>query len=46
LPIDYSMEIEADFPTDLVVVMQESAAKKARRTVIGRMLVTRSQVTG
>jgi hypothetical protein len=30
------MEIKADFPTDLVIVMQESAAKKARRTIIGR----------
>ncbi len=37
-PIDYSMEIEAEFPTDLVVEMQESATKKARRTVIGRTL--------
>ncbi|CAK9266648.1 unnamed protein product [Sphagnum jensenii] len=37
-PIDYSMEIKADFPTDLVIVMQESVTKKARRTVIGRML--------
>jgi hypothetical protein len=36
-PIDYSMEIKADFPTNLVIVMQESAAKKARRTVIDRM---------
>jgi len=32
------MEIKADFPTDLVIVMQESVTKKARRTVIGRML--------
>jgi hypothetical protein len=32
------MEIVADFPTDLVVVMQESAAKKARRIVIHRTL--------
>ncbi len=37
-PIDYSMEIEAEFPTYLVVEMQESAAKKTRRTVIGRTL--------
>ncbi len=37
-PIDYSMEIEAEFPTDLVVEMQESAEKKARQTVIGRTL--------
>jgi hypothetical protein len=32
------MEIEVDFPTDLVVEMQESAVKKAKRTVIGRTL--------
>jgi hypothetical protein len=32
------MEIEAEFPTDLVVEMQQSAAKKARRIVIGRTL--------
>jgi hypothetical protein len=32
------MEIEAEFPTDLVVEMQESATKKARQTVIGRTL--------
>jgi hypothetical protein len=32
------MEIEAEFPTDLVVEMQESAAKKTKRTVIGRTL--------
>ncbi len=37
-PIDYGLEIKADFPTYLVVEMQESAAKKARRTVIGRTL--------
>ncbi len=29
---------EADFPIDLAVVMRESAAKKARRIVIGRTL--------
>jgi hypothetical protein len=37
-PIDYSMEIEAEFPIDLVVEMQESVTKKARRTIIGRTL--------
>ncbi len=41
-PIDYSMEIEADFPTDLVLVMQESTMKKARRTVIDRTLGSRA----
>jgi hypothetical protein len=37
-PIDYSLEVEADFPRDLVSTMKENAAKKARRTVIGRTL--------
>jgi chemotaxis response regulator CheB len=32
------LEIEADFPKDLVLTMQENAAKKARRTIIGRTL--------
>jgi hypothetical protein len=38
LPIDYNLEIKADFPKELVLTMQENAAKKARRTVIGRTL--------
>ncbi len=37
-PIDYNLEIEADFPKELVLTVQENAAKKARRTVIGRIL--------
>jgi hypothetical protein len=37
-PVDYNLEIEADFPKDLVLTMQENAAKKARRTLIGRTL--------
>jgi hypothetical protein len=37
-PVDYNLEIEADFPKDLVLVMQQNADKKARRTVIGRTL--------
>ncbi|KAH9542659.1 hypothetical protein CY35_13G019100 [Sphagnum magellanicum] len=37
-PVDYNLEIEADFPKELVLTMQENAAKKARRTVIGRTL--------
>jgi chemotaxis response regulator CheB len=37
-PIDYSLEVEADFPRDLVSTMKESAAKKTRRIVIGRTL--------
>ncbi len=36
--VDYNLEIEADFPKELVLTMQENAAKKARRTVIGRTL--------
>jgi len=37
-PIDYNLEIEVDFPKELVLTMQENAAKKARRTVIDRTL--------
>ncbi len=37
-PIDYNLEVEADFPIDLVLMMKENAAKKARKTVIGRTL--------
>jgi hypothetical protein len=32
------LEIEADFPKEMVLTMQENAAKKTRRTVIGRTL--------
>ncbi len=35
LPIDYNLKIEVDFPTDLVLTMQENTAKKVRQTVIG-----------
>jgi len=37
-PIDFSLKIEAEFPQDMVTEMQGNAAKKARRTVIGRTL--------
>jgi len=37
-PIDYSVEVEVDLPKDLVSAMKENAAKKVRRTVIGRTL--------
>jgi hypothetical protein len=37
-PINYKLEIEVDFPKELVLTMQENATKKARRTVIGRTL--------
>jgi hypothetical protein len=36
--MDYSLELEAEFPTDMVIEMQGNAAKKARRTIIGRTL--------
>jgi hypothetical protein len=36
--VDYNLEIEEDFPKELVLTMQENAAKKARRIVIGRTL--------
>ncbi len=37
-PVDYNLEIEVDFPKELVLTMQENATKKARRTIIGRTL--------
>lgn len=32
--VDYSLELEAEFPQDMVIEMQGNIAKKARRTVI------------
>jgi len=37
-PIDYSLEVEADFPIDLVLMMKENATKRARKIVIGKTL--------
>ncbi|CAM6077793.1 unnamed protein product [Sphagnum tenellum] len=37
-PMDYSLELEVEFSTDMVIEMQGNAAKKARRTIIGRTL--------
>jgi hypothetical protein len=37
-PIDYNLEIDAEFPQDMVTEMQGNATKKARKTVIGRTL--------
>jgi hypothetical protein len=34
--MDYSMELATDFPPNMVLEMQKNAAKKARRTIIGR----------
>jgi hypothetical protein len=33
-PVDYSLELEVEFPQDMVIEMQGNAAKKVRRTVI------------
>jgi hypothetical protein len=38
LPVDYSLELEVEFSKEMVIEMQGNAARKARRTVIGRML--------
>jgi hypothetical protein len=37
-PVDYTLEIEAIFPLDMVLDMQKCAAQRARKTVIGRTL--------
>jgi len=36
--MDYSLELEAEFPQDMVLKMQGNAAKKAHRTMIDRTL--------
>ncbi|CAK9868600.1 unnamed protein product [Sphagnum jensenii] len=38
LPIDFSLEIEAEFPQDMVTEMQGNAAKKARRMGVEALL--------
>jgi hypothetical protein len=37
-PVDYELELEADFPPEMVLKMQEGAVRKAQRMVIGRAL--------
>jgi len=37
-PVDLSLELEVEFPEEMVFEMQNNAAKKARRMVIGRTL--------
>jgi hypothetical protein len=41
-PVDYNLEIEATFPTAMVIELQKHAALKARKTVIGRTLAGRA----
>jgi hypothetical protein len=44
--VDNSLELEAEFPIDMVLEMQGNVAKKARRTVIGRTLGRRATFKG
>ncbi|CAK9872121.1 unnamed protein product [Sphagnum jensenii] len=37
-PVDYSIELKANFLKEMVIEMQVNAARKARRTMIGRTL--------
>jgi hypothetical protein len=37
-PVDYELELEADFPPEMVLEMQEGVVRKARRMVIERAL--------
>jgi len=41
-PVDHSLELEEEFPKELVFEMQSNAAKKVSRTIIGQMLGGRS----
>jgi hypothetical protein len=36
--MDYSIELEAEFPKEMILEMKGNAARKTRRTVIGRTL--------
>jgi hypothetical protein len=42
--VDYSLEIEVDFPSDMVLEMQENVARKARKIVIGFSLGGRTTI--
>jgi hypothetical protein len=37
-PVDYNLEIEAEFPLAMVIEMQKNATLRTRKTVIGRTL--------
>ncbi|CAM6027379.1 unnamed protein product [Sphagnum balticum] len=37
-PVDYSLELKAQFPKEMVIEMQGNTARNAHRTVIGRMM--------
>jgi hypothetical protein len=37
-PVDYELELKADFPPEMVLEMQEGDVRKARKMVIGRAL--------
>lgn len=37
-PMDNDLELEAEFPSDMVAEMQEGAARKARRMALGRTI--------
>jgi hypothetical protein len=41
-PVDYSLEIEAEFPPAMVIELQRNAALRARKTVIERTLAGRA----
>jgi hypothetical protein len=41
-PVDYNLEIEADFSTAMVIELQKNAALRAHKTVIGRTLAGRA----
>jgi hypothetical protein len=41
-PVDYNLEIKAEFPTAMVIELQKNTALRARKTVIGRTLASRT----
>jgi len=41
-PVDYNLEIKAEFPNAMVIKLQKNATLRARKTVIGRTLARRA----
>jgi hypothetical protein len=41
-PVDYNLELEAEFSPAMVIEMQKNVAIRARKTVIGRTLAGRT----
>jgi len=41
-PVDYNLEIEVEFPTEMVIELQKNATLRARKTVMKRTFLSRA----